>query len=620
MPSTQVRDSLPRFVPRSLYRQLLLFTSLALGLSILAFGALSAQRQSQQAISRLNTEMTLLAQTLAVVSSNDVETNNKTEIDRLGGLSVRFPDVVAITFYNSDGAVLSQQTPQAIAAVSSLSTQQTALPLRNDTFIEGSSDALGYITDSSATLHAWSPIQDDKLNGWVRVSYRLAEVKHSIVQIWQDALLFSVLTILLTILVMMLLLHKPIKALRAATLFAEQLDKNHGSKMPVSHQTSELKSLTEALNNASERLHRQQIELYEAAEQRRGVLDNVLDAIITIDGSGIIKTFNLAATKIFGYSEQDVIGKNVNILMPEPYHSAHDGFIHNYLNTGNAKIIGTGREVEGKRKDGSIFPMDLAVSHSVQLGQPMFIGLVRDISERKRMEQLKSEFVSTVSHELRTPITSISGALELVKSGVLGELPEKTKPLINIAAMNSTHLSNLIDDLLDMEKLIAGKMRFTLVKQPVMPLIENTLMSVVSYGDKYNVKFEITKRDDSLQVEVDEKRFHQVLSNLLSNAAKFSQPNTNVDIAVQQVDDTVEISVTDYGQGIAEEFQSRIFQKFSQADATDSRSKGGTGLGLAISKDMMNRMQGDLLFSSVPGQGATFVMRLPRVTLVPAQL
>ncbi len=131
----------------------------------------------------------------------------------------------------------------------------------------------------------------------------------------------------------------------------------------------------------------------------QAILDNVIDGIITIDNRGIVQSFNRAAETIFGYTGGEIIGRNVNMLMPEPYHSEHDDYIENYHATGIQRIIGIGREVEGRRKDGSIFPMDLAVSRSTHNGQPLFIGLVRDITERKRVELMKTEFVSTVSHD-----------------------------------------------------------------------------------------------------------------------------------------------------------------------------------------------------------------------------
>ena len=161
-------------------------------------------------------------------------------------------------------------------------------------------------------------------------------------------------------------------------------------------------------------------------------------------------------------------------------------------------------------------------------------GFIWDITERKNMEQMKDEFVSTVSHELRTPLTSISGALKLMVSGALGEMPEKSRTMLDIAYKNSQRLTLLINDLLDMEKLLAGKMAFNLHKQSLRTLLEQTVYENRAYGDQYQVSFQLAPVADTLQVMVDEQRFLQVMSNLLSNAAKFSPPGNRVDIAPQQ--------------------------------------------------------------------------------------
>ena len=351
--------------------------------------------------------------------------------------------------------------------------------------------------------------------------------------------------------------------------------------------------------------------MQESVLHTQAILDNVIDGILTIDRIGTIQSINLAGETIFGYKADEIIGKNVNILMPEPYHSEHDGYLQNYRATGIPRIIGSGREVVGMRKDGTTFPMDLAVSRSIHNGQPLFIGLVRDITERKRVELMKTEFVSTVSHELRTPLTSISGALGLIAGGALGELPEQAKLMLDIAYKNSKRLALLINDLLDMEKLAAGKMHLDLQPQLLMPLVEQTLEAVHGYGEQYQVSFKLIERADDVLVRVDSGRLQQVLSNFLSNAAKFSPSGTQVEVAVRLSKNVVKVEVIDHGSGIPAEFRSRIFQKFSQADSSDTRQKGGTGLGLAISKELIERMNGLIGFDSEEGQGARFHFCVP---------
>lgn len=351
--------------------------------------------------------------------------------------------------------------------------------------------------------------------------------------------------------------------------------------------------------------------LQESALHTQAILDNALDGIVTIDDRGTIQSFNRAATYIFGYVAKEVIGRNVNMLMPEPYRSQHDSYLQNYQATGVPRIIGIGREVEGQRKDGTVFPMELAVSQISRKGRPMYVGIVRDITERKRMEQMKTEFVSTVSHELRTPLTSIGGALGLLAGGMLGKLPAEAEQLLDIAYKNSQRLSHLINDLLDMEKLAAGKMSLDFREQPLMPLVEQAIESIRAYAGQFQAHLQLVERADHARVRVDGMRLQQILANFLSNAAKFSPPGGAVEVAVRSKSDAVRVEVTDCGPGIPNAFRDRIFQRFSQADASDTRQTGGSGLGLAISKELAERMNGSVGFSSQEGEGACFHLELP---------
>ena len=237
--------------------------------------------------------------------------------------------------------------------------------------------------------------------------------------------------------------------------------------------------------------------------------------------------------------------------------------------------------------------------------------LVRHITELNKVERMKSEFISTVSHELRTPLTSIRGSLGLIMGGVGGELPVQAKTLAEIAHKNSERLILLVNDILDMEKIEAGKMEFDMQPVKLMPLLEQALEGNRAYGEQYKVSYEIESGMPEAMVRVDANRLLQVFANLLSNAAKFSPAGGKVSVAVGRADGRIRVEIKDRGFGIADEFKNRIFQKFAQADSSDTRKKGGTGLGLSITKAMVEQMGGSIGFDSQPNILTTFFIEFP---------
>ena len=239
--------------------------------------------------------------------------------------------------------------------------------------------------------------------------------------------------------------------------------------------------------------------------------------------------------------------------------------------------------------------------------------LRRARDEAENANRSKSQFLANMSHELRTPLTSIKGSLGLVRSGVTGEMPEKMRSMIDIAYNNSDRLVRLINDILDFEKIEAGKMAFHMVALDLMPLVEQAIEENKGFSDQRGVTLSQNGAVPEARIKGDRDRLKQVLTNLLSNAAKFSPVGAVVEISVLRQDGGYRVAVTDNGPGVPEGFQEKIFGKFAQADSSDARQKGGTGLGLSISKAIVEEHGGIIGFDSEMGKGATFFFDLPKL-------
>ena len=373
-----------------------------------------------------------------------------------------------------------------------------------------------------------------------------------------------------------------------------------------------IRMFTGVVRDLSERI---EAESRRKDEQSRtkAILDTVVDGIITIDKMGMVETVNPATLKIFGYQEDEMVGQNVKMLMPNPYKDEHDGYLKHHRVTGEKKVIGIGREVEGQRKDGSTFPLELAVSEMIIDGEQRFTGIVRDITERKESERLKEEFISTVSHELRTPLTSIRGSIGLLTGGLAGEFSDKAKQLLTIAHNNTERLLMLINDILDLSKIESGKMDFKFEELEVQHLLEEATSANHGYAEQHGVSYILENNVPGAKLHADENRLIQVMNNLMSNAAKFAPKGDQIKVSANRHHQQIRISVTDHGSGIPKELEGRIFDKFTQADSSDTRQVGGTGLGLNITKAMVEKHNGRIAFASELGVGTTFYFDIPEL-------
>ncbi len=243
-------------------------------------------------------------------------------------------------------------------------------------------------------------------------------------------------------------------------------------------------------------------------------------------------------------------------------------------------------------------------------GNILWHGFICDITERKKVERLKDEFVATVSHELRTPLTSIRGSIRLINSGILQGKEEEIKHMLNIAEKNSVRLLLLIEDLLNIEKLQSDNLSLEIKSTDLPSFIQECIEENHSYAEQCSVTLNLIQCD-TIKVNFDPQRMKQVLANLISNACKFSPPGQAVNIECKQHDEWLSIVITDFGNGIPHNFRDKIFDSFIQADASDTRTFGGTGLGLAIVKKIIELHQGNVSFKTKIGKGTSFIVKLP---------
>lgn len=356
------------------------------------------------------------------------------------------------------------------------------------------------------------------------------------------------------------------------------------------------------------RLHRQDqrsiARLSQVAQQMR-------HGMVITNAEGRVEWVNDAFVDTIGIAVPDALGRFPGELSERLGVDSGESPTLLELLEGGQPFSGEYRRVN--RKHGSETWFEITATPFINAdGMPEgLMIMMSDISERRRIEQMKDDFVSTVSHELRTPLTSISGALSLLGGGIGGPLEDSLHEMVSIAQRNSRRLTRLIDDLLDLDKLAAGKLRIDLEVRSIMELVDEACVENQVYADGYGVCITCSTRADLAHVEVDPQRFQQVLRNLLSNAVKFSTPGDVVDVRVTANDRLVQLHVVDQGAGIRESFKPYIFTKFAQ-DGTPDRRAAGTGLGLAISHDLVGRMGGMLDFASAEGRGSTFTVTLPR--------
>lgn len=400
----------------------------------------------------------------------------------------------------------------------------------------------------------------------------------------------------------------------------------------ITHFVGVKEDITER-KNLEQEIHRTKERLENEESKQRAILDNMVDAVITVNREGIIQSFSQAAETIFGYTSQEVIGQNIRIFMPRDVAEKHDDYLRNYSSNGHAKIIGTGREVRACRRDGSEFEADLSVAELIIEDEKLFTGVIRDITERKRMEleliqakeqaeaanRAKSTFLANMSHEIRTPLNAILGYAQIMRHD--STLSEKNQDNLTIIGQSGNHLLTLISEILEMSKIESGKIKVQKTSFNIKEMLREVIrmFSITAEEKGINLQLEMEKKS-AQTVSQDQSKIKQILINLLSNSIKFTESghiilrykSTFPHQGSQHTPQTrkrplhLQFEVEDSGKGIKPNEQEIIFEPFDQG-ATGLKIDGGTGLGLAISRKYARLMDGDLfLVKSISGVGSVF--------------
>lgn len=346
--------------------------------------------------------------------------------------------------------------------------------------------------------------------------------------------------------------------------------------------------------------------------QHRNLVESVREVIFQMDSEGCFLFLNSAWEDITHFTIAETLGRN---FLDYVHLSDIDQAVSTFQELSEQSITNYKGELRFNNKHEKYCWLELTLQSELdsENNTLAFTGTLNDVTERRRIAHVQSEFVSVVSHELRTPITSIRGALGLLDAGMAGPIADEPLKLIKIAHKNSQRLVALVNDILDMEKLMAGKMSLNMECINLISLVELAIEANSAYAQAFNTKFVLCECPAEAMVRADSDRLMQVLSNLFSNAVKFSPPERAVEISIALKDNKAKVSVSDYGPGIPVEFRARIFSAFAQADSSDTRKQGGTGLGLKISKTLIEKMGGNIGFESELRAGTCFWFSLPLV-------
>ncbi len=618
---------LTRLLPRQFTLQLSLFMAAMLVASISAHTFYTTLEQTRGEQNRLTKRSEDLLSNLANSSANLLLTRDYAAVERMLLLAADNDELRSIRVFNSKGQLIIQivHAPGKPAeAVFDLNTQKPPQGATTQFFwIDAAGNRLPGSDFSWQAEHLviWRALDELGYAGSLQAEVDTQALKQNLSQIVINGVLAVILASTLSVTLLLMYLRRPVATIRASSRFAEQLTSNLGETLPAFEGPQEIESLVAALNETSLWLYTKEMSVTAAQQRLEAVFSNISDALLTVNFDDVVESANSAACELFGWREHELVGLSASTLLPEWGDM-----------TGDDSPDKQRLETLANLRDNGDFPADITLSRFYLHGLPYRILVVRDITERKQVEaamrqardvaenanRMKSEFLANMSHEIRTPMNGIIGMTDLALET---DLTDDQREYLGMAHSSAQHLLTIINEILDFSKIEAGKLDIDIESFQLNDLLQGVVRNMAVRAQEKNLSLSLNLAPDlPASIESDSGRLRQVLINLIGNAIKFTRTGgievsvdgyPNFDLANDLQARYLHICVSDSGIGIAQDKQAAIFDAFTQADGSITRSFGGTGLGLTISSKLIELMDGNMWVESELGKGSRFHLQIP---------